>query len=146
MQDFIDNQANVLPKRTQNKYQEIYYSNNVCMMQSSLDVLVVIAMVKEGFHFVGVLCWWKKEVKVGSQKEMFLLCCETDLPRVKEKRWWQCGILQQCIVWQMYNHTKWRKIHWDHYMQNFAKQKCQCTETCKMDFCYVLFIYLTSPN
>ena len=56
MTDFIDNEANVLPKRTQNKCQEIYYSNNVFIMQSSLDVLVVIAMVKEGFHLVGMLC------------------------------------------------------------------------------------------
>ena len=56
MTDFIDNEANVLPKRTQNKCQEIYCSKNVCMMESSLDVLVVIAMVKEGFHLVGTLC------------------------------------------------------------------------------------------
>ena len=40
-----------------NKCQEIYYSNDVCMMQSSLGVLVVIAMVKEGFHFLGTLGW-----------------------------------------------------------------------------------------
>ena len=25
-------------------------------------------------------------------------------------------------------------------------RQCQCTETCKMDFCYVLFIYLALPN
>ena len=61
MTDLIDNQANVLPKRTQNKCQEIYYSNNVCMMQSSLDVLVVIAMVKEGFYFVGMCTDEKKK-------------------------------------------------------------------------------------
>ena len=52
---FIDNQANVLAKRTQNKCQEIYYRNNVCMMQGSFDVLVVIAIVKEGFHLLGML-------------------------------------------------------------------------------------------
>ena len=40
-----------------NKCQEIYFSNDVCMMQSSLGVLVVIAMVKEGFHFLGTLGW-----------------------------------------------------------------------------------------
>ena len=54
---FTDNQANVLSKRTKNKCQEIYYSNNVCMMQSTLGVLVVIAMLKEGFNFVGTEHW-----------------------------------------------------------------------------------------
>ena len=29
------------------------------MMQSSLGVLVVIAMVREGFHFLGMLGWYK---------------------------------------------------------------------------------------
>ena len=47
MTDFIDNQANVLAQKTQNKCQEIYYSNNICMMQSSLRVLVVITMVRK---------------------------------------------------------------------------------------------------
>ena len=50
---FYDNQARVLPKRTQSKCQQICYSNNVCMLQMSLDVLLVIGMVKEGFHVVG---------------------------------------------------------------------------------------------
>lgn len=64
----------------------------------------------------------KKEVKEGSQKEMFLVCYVTDLPRVKEKRWWHSGILQECMVLQMYNHTKWQKdVYQDYHMQKFPK-------------------------
>ena len=54
------------------------------MVQNSLCLLVVIAMVKEGGRHIGLM---KNKVKVGNQKEMFLLCCVADLPRVKEKRW-----------------------------------------------------------
>ena len=43
-------------------------------------------LVKEGLPFLGAFVSWKKEVKFGSQKEMFFLCCMTDLPWVKEKR------------------------------------------------------------
>ena len=53
------------------------------MMQSSLGVLVVIAMVREGFHFLGMLGWYKTR---ESWKEIFLPCCMTDLPRVKKKK------------------------------------------------------------
>ena len=42
------------PKEHKN-CQGIYYSNNVCIMQISLGVLIVIAMVKKGFHIVGTL-------------------------------------------------------------------------------------------
>ena len=60
----------------------------VCMVQSSSGLLVVIAMIKQNFHFLGNYVGpMKKQVKVGSQKEMFLRCCMTDLSRVKEKRW-----------------------------------------------------------
>ena len=36
----------------------------------------------------------------------------------------------------------------DRHMQKFAKEAVPVywTETCKMDLCYVLFIYLTSHN
>ena len=59
----------MLSKRTKNKCQEIYYSNNVCMMQSSLGVLVVIATVKEGFNFVGTVHWANEERGEGWEPE-----------------------------------------------------------------------------
>jgi len=39
------------------------------MMQSSLCVLVVIAMVKEGFNFVGTVHWADKERGEGWEPE-----------------------------------------------------------------------------
>ena len=48
----------------------------------------------------------KKEMKDGSQKEMFLLCYIIDLPRVKEKRWWHSGILYGFTNVQSYQVTK----------------------------------------
>ena len=52
----VNNQANVLANRTQNKCQELITVIILCLMQSSSGLLVVIAMLKEGFHFVGTLC------------------------------------------------------------------------------------------
>ena len=60
----------MLSKRAKNKCQEIYYSNNVCMMQSSLGELVVIAMVKEGFNFVGTIHWADEE-RMGARRKCF---------------------------------------------------------------------------
>ena len=55
-------------------------------MRGSLAVLVVISMVNEGFYFVAAMRWCKKEVKAGSQKEIFLLFWMTNFPQVKNKR------------------------------------------------------------
>ena len=66
----------------------------------------------------------KNEVKDGSQNEMFLLCYTTDLPRVKEKRWWHSGILQECMLLQMYNYyTQWQEnyLYQDQHMQKLPK-------------------------
>ena len=38
------------------------------MMQSSLGVLVVIAMVKEGFNFVGTVHWADEE-RMGARRK-----------------------------------------------------------------------------
>ena len=59
----------MLSKRTKNKCQEIYYSNDVCMMQSSLGVLVVIVGVREGFNFVGSVHWADEEISEGWEPE-----------------------------------------------------------------------------
>ena len=48
------------------KFTSVY--NNVCMMQSSLGVLVVIAMLKEGFNFVGTV-HWADEKRMGARRK-----------------------------------------------------------------------------
>ena len=77
----------MLANRTQKKCQEAYYSNN-CLYDAKLFRFACCNSHGKGkfslSRYVGPM---KKQVKVGSQKEMFLHCCMTDLSRVKEKRW-----------------------------------------------------------
>ena len=61
----------------------------------------------------------KKQGKVGSQKEMFLLFCMTDFPRVKEKKMvtvWDCARMYGVANVRSYQVTK------DCHMQKFAKE------------------------
>ena len=78
---------------------------------------------------------------------MFLLCCVTDLPRVIKRKdgdsveFCNNVLCDKCTIIpsdERFIETITCKI-----LQN---RRCQWTETCKMDFWYVLFIYLTSPN
>ena len=75
---------------------------------------------------------------------MFLLCYLTDLPRVKEKRWWHSGILYGVTNVQIIIPSDKRIYIKTITCKSSQNGQCQCTKQkhCKMDFCYVLFIYL----
>ena len=77
---------------------------------------------------------------------MFLLCCVTDLPRVIKRKdgdsveFCNDVLCDKCRIPsdERFIETITCKI--------LPNRRCQWTETRKMDFWYVLFIYLTSPN
>ncbi|XP_074634772.1 uncharacterized protein LOC141893261 isoform X3 [Acropora palmata] len=63
------------------------------MVGQVAGILEMCSLRNNMFFMVQYIGPMKKEMKDGSQKEMFLLCYIIDLPRVKEKRWWHSGIL-----------------------------------------------------
>ena len=68
---------------------------------------------------------------------MFVLCCVTDLPRVKEKRpglysnIWCDKCIRSYQVTKDSSRPSHAKVHKIDNVRN---------KSCKMDFCYVLFI------
>ena len=117
------------------------------MMQSSLGVLVVIAMLKEGFNFVGTVHWADEERSEGWEPEgnvrPLLHYRFIKGEREKMVTYWNSVWCYKCTIIPSDKRIYIKTIT----CKSYKNRQCQCTKQKHVRWIFVLFylfIYLQS--